>query len=128
MGGRVGGGWELGLGGEGWAWVLMFGVVIFIEALQRVLGRRLQETAHREMDRVQRLTAEIQQEARQGNLKDLVNFIQRRAREGFELPAGPLTLLDPRKTEPASPMGKPRAPPAPQFPANPRPVSPHRHR
>src|SRR5205807_2074302 len=52
---------------EASASVLLFVLVIFIEPLQRALGRRLQETAHREMDRVQRLTAEIQQEARQGN-------------------------------------------------------------
>ncbi len=79
---------------EASASILLFVLVIFIEPLQRVLGRRLQETAHREMDRVQRLTAEIQQEARQGNLKDLVNFIQRRVREEFELAAVTLTLLD----------------------------------
>src|SRR5260370_23060128 len=105
MGGRVGGGWELGLGGEGWAWVLLFVLVIFIEPLQRVLGRRLQETAHREMDRVQRLTAEIQQEARQGNLKDLVNFIQRRVREEFEIAAVTLTLLYPSKAKPPRLLG-----------------------
>jgi signal transduction histidine kinase len=72
-------------------------LVIFIEPLQRVLGRRLQETAHKEMDRVQRLTAEIQQEARRGNLKELVNFIQRRVQEQFELASAALTLVDPAK-------------------------------
>src|SRR5216684_4429055 len=44
---------------EASAAILLFVLVIFIEPLQRVLGRSLQETAHREMDRVQRLTAEI---------------------------------------------------------------------
>jgi signal transduction histidine kinase len=37
------------------------------------------------MDRVQRLTAEIQQEARQGNLEHLARFVERRVRETFEL-------------------------------------------
>src|SRR5580700_6210143 len=82
---------------EASASILLFVLVIFIEPLQRVLGRRLRETAHKEMDRVQRLTAEIQQEARRGNLKELVNFIQRRVQEQFELASATLTLLDPAK-------------------------------
>ena len=84
---------------EASAAILLFVLVIFIEPLQRVLGRRLQETAHREMDRVQRLTAEIQQEARQGNLRQLVKFIECRVREQFELASATLTLLDPTKAE-----------------------------
>jgi signal transduction histidine kinase len=80
---------------EASASILLFVLVIFIEPLQRLLGRRLQETAHREMDRVQRLTAEIQHEARQGNLRELVRFIERRVREQFELATASLTLLDP---------------------------------
>ena len=82
---------------EASASILLFVLVIFIEPLQRVLGRRLEETAHKEMDRVQRLTAEIQQEARRGNLKELVNFIQRRVQEQFELASATLTLVDPAK-------------------------------
>jgi signal transduction histidine kinase len=84
---------------EASASILLFVLVIFIEPLQRALGRRLQETAHREMDRVQRLTAEIQQEARKGNLKGLIDFIQRRVKEQFELAVVTLTLLDPGKAE-----------------------------
>src|SRR5208282_3700103 len=82
---RVSGWLEPVLPPEASASILLFVLVIFIEPLQRLLGRTLQETAQREMDRVQRLTAEIQQEARRGNLKELVSFIQRRAREQFEL-------------------------------------------
>jgi signal transduction histidine kinase len=82
---------------EASASILLFVLVIFIEPLQRVLGRRLQETAHREMDRVQRLTAEIQQEARQGNLEGLVRFIDRRTREEFELASVQLYLVDQSK-------------------------------
>jgi signal transduction histidine kinase len=65
--------------------ILLFLLVIFIEPLQRVLGRSLRETAHREMDRVQRVTAEVQQEARQGSLAGLAQFIGKRIREEFEL-------------------------------------------
>ena len=82
---------------EASASILLFVLVIFIEPLQRVLGRRLQETAHREMDRVQRLTAEIQQEARQGNLESLRCFIERRTKEEFELASTQLRFLDQSK-------------------------------
>src|SRR6266403_1316891 len=84
---------------EASASILLFILVIFIEPLQRVLGRRLEETAHREMDRVQRLTAEIQQEARQGNLRGLVRFIEGRVKEVFELAAVNLALVDQSKAQ-----------------------------
>jgi two-component system, NtrC family, sensor histidine kinase HydH len=80
---------------EASASILLFVLVIFIEPLQRILGRRLQETAHREMDRVQRLTAEIQQEARQGDLRRLIRFIERRVKEQFEFEAAWLDILQP---------------------------------
>ena len=70
---------------EASASILLFVLVIFIEPLQRALGRSLRETAQLEMDRVQKLMAEIQQEARQGNMARLVSFIERRIREQFEL-------------------------------------------
>ena len=70
---------------EASASILLFVLVIFIEPLQRVLGRSLHETAQLQMDRVQKLMAEIQQEARQGNVSRLVHFIERRIKEQFEL-------------------------------------------
>jgi signal transduction histidine kinase len=70
---------------EASASILLFVLVIVIEPLQRVLGRRLQETAQREMNRVQRLSAEIRREARQGELARLAGFIERRTKEEFEL-------------------------------------------
>jgi signal transduction histidine kinase len=79
---------------EATAAILLFVLVVFIEPLQRVLGRRLRETAQREMDRVQHVTAEIQQEARQGSLAGLVQFIGRRIREEFELSEAHLALAD----------------------------------
>src|SRR6266436_1589451 len=80
---------------EASASILLFVLVIFIEPLQRVLGRTLQEAAHREMDRVQRLTAEIQQEARQGDLRGLIRFIERRVKGQFEFEAAWLDVLQP---------------------------------
>lgn len=72
---------------EATAAILLFVLVIFIEPLQRALGRSLQETAQREMDRVQRLTAEIQHQARQGNVEAFARFTERRVKEIFELAA-----------------------------------------
>src|SRR2546422_2602926 len=82
---RVGTWLEPVLPPEATAAILLFVLVVFIEPIQRVFGRRLQETAQHEMDRVQRLTKEIQEEARQGNLAQLERFIERRVREQFEL-------------------------------------------
>jgi signal transduction histidine kinase len=70
---------------EATAAILLFLLVVFIEPLQRVLGRSLRETAQSEMDRVQKLTGEIQQEARQGNMARLAGFIERRVKEQLEL-------------------------------------------
>ncbi len=80
---------------EATAAVLLFLLVVFIEPLQRLLGRRLQETAQREMDRVQRLMALIQQEARQGNHVALVRFIEQETKREFELESAELRFADP---------------------------------
>ena len=70
---------------EATAAILLFLLVIFIEPLQRTLGKSLRETAQREMDLVQRVTSEIQQQARQGTLSHLKTFIELRVREQFGL-------------------------------------------
>src|SRR5205085_11502792 len=89
---RVSGWLEPWLPPEASAAILLFVLVIFIEPLQRVLGRILRETAQLEMDRVQKLMAQIQQEARQGNLEKLVRFTERRIKEQFELREARLAL------------------------------------
>jgi signal transduction histidine kinase len=91
---RVSGWLEPELPPEASASILLFVLVIFIEPLQRMLGRTLQETAQREMDRVQRLTAEIQQEARQGDLQALARFVERRVQETFELAAATVRIQE----------------------------------
>src|SRR5438552_18318136 len=85
---------------EATAAVLLFVLVVFIEPIQRVLGRRLQATAQHEMDRVQRLTKEIQGEARQGNLAQLEKFIERRVKEQFELREVRVALSTTRSSPP----------------------------
>ena len=68
---RVGTWLEPVLPPEATAAVLLFVLVVFIEPIQRIFGRRLQATAQHEMDRVQRLTKEIQEEARQFELREV---------------------------------------------------------
>lgn len=88
--------------------ILLFVLVIFIEPLQRALGRILRETAQLEMDRVQKLMTEIQKEARHGNVTELLNFIGRSIKEQLELrdvwldfPDGNRSgLVEPRSEEP----------------------------
>jgi signal transduction histidine kinase len=92
---RVGGWLEPVLPPEASASILLFVLVIFIEPLQRVLGRRLQEAAAQGLDRAQRLSAELQSEARQGDLRRLIRLIERRVKEQFELETVRLTMLEP---------------------------------
>ncbi|HXN52807.1 MAG TPA: ATP-binding protein [Candidatus Acidoferrum sp.] len=79
---------------EASASILLFVLVIFIEPLQRALGRQLQETAQQEMDRVQRLMAEVQQVARLGDMPQLVRVIEDRLKEQFEFADAGLILHD----------------------------------
>ena len=70
---------------EATAAILLFLLVVFVEPMQRLLGRRLKETAQLELDRVQKLMVEIQEEARQGDIARLQQFIERRVKEQMEL-------------------------------------------
>jgi signal transduction histidine kinase len=99
---RVSGWLEPVLPPEASAAILLFVLVIFIEPLQRMFGRTLQETAQREMDRVQRLIAEIQQEARQGDLQGLARFVERRVRQTFELSAATIVISEGLQVEESS--------------------------
>jgi signal transduction histidine kinase len=80
---------------EATASILLFVLVIFIEPLQRMLGRRLQETALKEMDLAHRLSAEINQEARRGDVPQLASFIESLLKEQFEFADVGLMLWDP---------------------------------
>jgi signal transduction histidine kinase len=65
--------------------ILLFVLVVFFEPLQRWLGAKLRQTLHQEVDRLQRLAAETQLQARQGDLRHLMEFIERRVKEDFDL-------------------------------------------
>jgi signal transduction histidine kinase len=80
---------------EATAAILLFVLVIFIEPLQRALGRRLQATVQKEMEVAHRLASEIQQEARKGDMPQLAEFIERRLKEQFEFAEVGLMLWHP---------------------------------
>src|SRR5579859_3349349 len=94
---------------EATAAILLFALVVFIEPLQRLLSQRLQETARKEMDLVNRLGNQIQAEARKGELKNLVLYINRRLAEELQFAEAWITMLEP-KIEPTQPLAiKPEA-------------------
>jgi signal transduction histidine kinase len=80
---------------EATAAILLFVLVIFIEPLQRALGRRLQATVQKEMEVAHRLASEIQQEARKGDVPQLAEFIERRLKDQFEFAEVGLMLWHP---------------------------------
>jgi signal transduction histidine kinase len=92
---RVGGWLEPVLPPEASASILLFVLLIFIEPLQRALGRTMQETATKGLHQIERLSAELQAEARQGDLRKLIRFIERRVKDQFEFEAVWLTMLEP---------------------------------
>lgn len=79
---------------EASAAVLLFVLVIFIEPMQRMLGRRLQETAQREMDRVQQVMVEAQEAARLGEMAPLVRSIEARLAAEFDFARVQLGLVE----------------------------------
>jgi signal transduction histidine kinase len=92
---RVSGWLEPVLPPEATASVLLFVLVFAFEPLQRRIGRALQRTAHLQMERVQRLSGELQMEARRGDLKNLLAFAERRICEEFSLASATITLTQP---------------------------------
>lgn len=69
---------------EASAAILLFVLVVFFEPLQRLLTRRLHETAQSEMDRTQRIIGAVQEIARQGNIEKLRKFIEEWLRDQLE--------------------------------------------
>jgi len=68
---------------EATASILLFVLIFLFEPLERVIGPVLHRRISERMGRVQRLTVELQQEARQGNVGQLVAIAERRVREEF---------------------------------------------
>jgi len=81
---------------EASAALLLFLPVVFFEPIQRLVGRTLRATAHKEMDVVYRLSAQFQQEARLGDLRGLASLIEKRVKEEFQLQQVSVKLIEPR--------------------------------
>jgi signal transduction histidine kinase len=84
---RVSGWLEPVLPPEATASVLLFLLIFLFEPLERAIGPVLHRQLAERMDRVQRLTVDLQQEARQGKVAHLVASAERRIREEFGLAA-----------------------------------------
>jgi len=82
-------------------------VLLFLLSFYRTdatrIGKAAARNGSRETDRVQRLMAEIQQQARQGNAEKLAGFIETRVKETFELAAVRVNLRN--EPSPASRRG-----------------------
>jgi signal transduction histidine kinase len=72
---------------EATASVLLFVLIFLFEPLERAIGPALHRQLSERMDRVQRLTSQLQQESRQGKVAHLVASAERRIREEFGLAA-----------------------------------------
>jgi signal transduction histidine kinase len=84
---RVSGWLEPVLPPEATASVLLFVLIFLFEPLERAIGPVLHRQLSQRMNRVQRLTSQLQQEARQGKVAHLVASAERRIREEFGLAA-----------------------------------------
>ena len=92
---RVSGLLEPVLPPEATASILLFVLVIFVEPIQRLLSKRIRETAEDRMDDVWRLVREIRGKAREGNLRQLLRFVELRIREQFEFEDTRIEILEP---------------------------------
>jgi signal transduction histidine kinase len=84
---RVSGWLEPVLPPEATASVLLFVLIFLFEPLERAIGPVLHRQLAERMERVQRLTSQLQQEARQGKVAHLLAEAERRIREEFGLAA-----------------------------------------
>jgi signal transduction histidine kinase len=74
--------------------IFLFLPVIFFEPIQRVVSGALDRAVRRHTEQFQRLMAEIQQAARNGNLEELLDFAETRIRETLGLASVRISLQD----------------------------------
>jgi signal transduction histidine kinase len=89
---RVGTWLEPVLPPEATASFLLFVLIFLFEPLERVIGPVLHRGMRERMSRVQRLSVELQQESRHGNVGHLVTEAEKRVREEFGLAAVRLSV------------------------------------
>jgi signal transduction histidine kinase len=91
---RISGWLEPAIPPEATASFLLFILIFLFEPLQRVIGPALHRRFQERVGRLQQLMLEIQTEARNGDLAELISFAERRIREEFGL--GVVRILVPR--------------------------------
>jgi signal transduction histidine kinase len=84
---------------EATAGFLLFILIFLFEPLERVIGPALHRRIHAGMEGLQRLTAELQEQARQGSVVNLLFFAERRVREEFGLAAVRISIPNDPKQE-----------------------------
>ncbi len=82
---RVSGWLEPVLPPEATASILLFVLIFLFEPLERVIGPALHRRFQERVGRLQLLSTELQTEARNGNIAELIAFAERRIREEFGL-------------------------------------------
>ena len=90
---------------EATASILIFVLVILYEPLERGIGRMLHRTLRERMDRLQRFTIELQEEARRGDEARLVAYAERSIRDEFGLAAVRLSIPHNPSQEPLKAPG-----------------------
>ncbi|HTV58111.1 MAG TPA: ATP-binding protein [Verrucomicrobiae bacterium] len=91
---------------EATAGFLLFILIFLFEPLERLIGPALHRRIQSGMEGLQRLTAELQEQARQGSLTKLREFAERRVREEFGLAAVRISIpADPNAEPLKSPGG-----------------------
>jgi signal transduction histidine kinase len=78
---------------EATASILLFVLIFLFEPLERAIGPLLHRRLSERMGGMQRLTVELQQEARQGSMARLIAFAERRVREEFGLAVVRISLV-----------------------------------
>jgi signal transduction histidine kinase len=82
---RIGGWLEPTLPPEATASILLFALIFLFEPLERVIGPALHRAHQQRFGRVQKLSVEFQEQARHGDVANLVGFAEQRVREEFGL-------------------------------------------
>jgi signal transduction histidine kinase len=99
---------------EATAAILLFALIFIFEPVERMIGPALHRKFRERVDRLQRLTAELQAEARHGDLQMLISFAEGRIAEEFGLERVRLTVWsqEPGPQQPATQeIGTPLASP-----------------
>lgn len=89
---------------EATASILLFVLIFLFEPVERLIGPALQRKFRERVERLQRMTAELQVEARHGDVDGLLAFAERRIAEEFGLAAVRLTASP---APPESPLASP---------------------